>query len=211
MQPLLALAPRFSLVHVSDTPLPETNHHLPLGRGSVDLAPLAGLEVPLVLEIGGLPFSGGYGLDTDEALVASRAELMNVVQRSTLVNVVHGSVASVRRRRRHRLGDAEGVPDDAQHLLARAFLDRHEAAELEAREADATGGPQHLEAEVARGSPAGRPSCARGSARTPTRPRGSGTRTPRARARRGRAPRRSPRGRATAAPTGSTTRRGTRT
>ncbi len=76
VQPLLELAPRFSLVHVSDTPLPETNHHLPLGRGSVDLAPLAGLDVPLVLEIGGLPFSGGYGLDTDEALVASRARLV---------------------------------------------------------------------------------------------------------------------------------------
>ena len=37
--------------------------------------------MPLVLEIGGLPFSGGYGLDTDEALVASRARLVNVVQR----------------------------------------------------------------------------------------------------------------------------------
>jgi sugar phosphate isomerase/epimerase len=82
VQPLLALAPRFSLVHVSDTPLPETNHHLPLGRGTVDLTPLADLDVPLVLEIGGLPFSGGYGLDTDEALIASRAKLMNVVQPS---------------------------------------------------------------------------------------------------------------------------------
>jgi sugar phosphate isomerase/epimerase len=80
LEPLLALAPRFSLVHVSDTPLPETNHHLPLGRGGVDLSPLAGLDVPLVLEIGGLPMSGGYGLDTDEALVASRAKLVNLVQ-----------------------------------------------------------------------------------------------------------------------------------
>jgi L-ribulose-5-phosphate 3-epimerase len=77
--PLLALAPRFSLVHVSDTPLPETNHHLPLGRGTVDLSPLADLDVPLVLEIGGLPLSGGYGLDTDEALVASRARLLRLV------------------------------------------------------------------------------------------------------------------------------------
>jgi len=76
----LSLRERFTLVHVSDTPLPETNHHLPLGRGSVDLAPLAGLDVPVVLEIGGLPFSGGYGLDTDEALVASRAHLLNHVQ-----------------------------------------------------------------------------------------------------------------------------------
>ena len=60
---------RLSLVHVSDTPLPETNHHLPLGRGSVDFAVLRGLDVPLILEIGGLPISGGYGLDTDEALL----------------------------------------------------------------------------------------------------------------------------------------------
>ena len=32
----LALRERFTLVHASDTPLPETNHHLPLGRGSID-------------------------------------------------------------------------------------------------------------------------------------------------------------------------------
>jgi L-ribulose-5-phosphate 3-epimerase len=78
VEPLLALAPRLSLVHVSDTPLPDTNHHLPLGRGNVDLTPLANLDVPLVLEIGGLPFSGGYGLDTDEALVESRSKLVHL-------------------------------------------------------------------------------------------------------------------------------------
>ncbi len=72
----LALRERISLVHVSDTPLPETNHHLPLGRGSVDLAPVRRFEdIPLVLEIGGLPHSGGPGLDTDEALVESLALL----------------------------------------------------------------------------------------------------------------------------------------
>ncbi len=71
----LALRERFSLVHVSDTPLPELNHHLPLGRGSVDLAVLVGLDVPLVLEIGGLPHSGGPGFDTDEALLDSLARL----------------------------------------------------------------------------------------------------------------------------------------
>ena len=38
----LALRERITLVHVSDTPLPETNHHLPLGRGTVDFAPRAG-------------------------------------------------------------------------------------------------------------------------------------------------------------------------
>ncbi len=71
----IALRERFSLVHVSDTPLPETNHHLPLGRGSVDLGALRELEAPLILEIGGLPHSGGPGLDTDEALRDSLARL----------------------------------------------------------------------------------------------------------------------------------------
>jgi sugar phosphate isomerase/epimerase len=65
----LALRERITLVHVSDTPLPETNHHLPLGRGNVDLTPLRTFDdVPLILEIGGLPHSGGPGLDTDDAL-----------------------------------------------------------------------------------------------------------------------------------------------
>jgi len=74
----LALRERFTLVHVSDTPLPETNHHLPLGRGSVDFSVLQSIDdVPLILEIGGLPHSGGPGLDTDEALVESLAVLRN--------------------------------------------------------------------------------------------------------------------------------------
>jgi sugar phosphate isomerase/epimerase len=68
----LALRERITLVHVSDTPLPETNHHLPLGRGSVDLAPARTFDdVPVILEIGGLPHSGGPGLDTDDALLDS--------------------------------------------------------------------------------------------------------------------------------------------
>ena len=33
-----ALAPRMSMLHVSDTPLPETNYHLPIGMGNVDFA-----------------------------------------------------------------------------------------------------------------------------------------------------------------------------
>lgn len=70
---------RITLVHVSDTPLPETNHHLPLGRGSVDLEPARTFEdVPLILEIGGLPHSGGPGLDTDEALLDSLRILRGV-------------------------------------------------------------------------------------------------------------------------------------
>jgi L-ribulose-5-phosphate 3-epimerase len=70
-----ALKPRLSLVHASDTPLPATNHHLPVGQGSVDFTALRGVDVPVILEIGGQPASGGYGKDTDEALIASRAAL----------------------------------------------------------------------------------------------------------------------------------------
>jgi sugar phosphate isomerase/epimerase len=72
----LALRERFTLVHASDTPLPETNHHLPLGRGNVDFSPLRDIEdVPVILEIGGLPISGGPGFDTDEALMDSLEKL----------------------------------------------------------------------------------------------------------------------------------------
>jgi sugar phosphate isomerase/epimerase len=76
-----ALLGRATLVHLSDTPLPETNHHLPLGLGNVDLErALAALadaryDGPVVLEIGGMPRSGGYGRDTDEALIDSRRRL----------------------------------------------------------------------------------------------------------------------------------------
>ncbi len=75
----LALRERITLVHVSDTPLPETNHHLPLGRGNVDFTPVRTFaDVPLILEIGGLPQSGGPGLDTDEALRESFQRLNGV-------------------------------------------------------------------------------------------------------------------------------------
>ena len=72
------LRDRLSLVHVSDTPLPETNHHLPLGRGSVDFNVVRDLDVPLILEVGGLPISGGPGLDTDDVLLESLARLRAV-------------------------------------------------------------------------------------------------------------------------------------
>src|SRR6266850_414040 len=49
---------------------------------------------------------------------------------------------------RDRLRDAEGFLDDAEHLLARAFGDGLEAAEVEAGEADAAGRTYDLEAEV---------------------------------------------------------------
>ena len=76
----LALRERCTLVHLSDTPLPETNHHLPLGRGNVDWRVAQQFEdVPVILEIGGLPHSGGPGLDTDDALRDSLALLRDEV------------------------------------------------------------------------------------------------------------------------------------
>jgi len=73
----LAMRERWTLVHASDTPLPATNHHLPLGRGNVDFSVLRDLEdVPVILEVGGLPHSGGPGLDTDDVLADSRARLL---------------------------------------------------------------------------------------------------------------------------------------
>ena len=82
-----ALIERVSMLHVSDTPLPEVNHHLPLGMGTVDYGPVCrtlrerGFRGPAILEIGGLPKSGGYNRDTDEALIDSRRRL-------TLANAV---------------------------------------------------------------------------------------------------------------------------
>lgn len=72
------LAPRVSMLHISDTMLPAVNHHLPLGMGNLDMRPFikvleeVGFEGVGILEIGGLPASGGYGRDTDEALIDSR-------------------------------------------------------------------------------------------------------------------------------------------
>lgn len=80
------LAPRVSMLHVSDTPLPTVNWHWPLGKGSVDLVGkcqtllTAGFHGPAILEIGGLPASGGFGQDTDEALIASRQRLADAIE-----------------------------------------------------------------------------------------------------------------------------------
>ncbi|MGL4608109.1 MAG: sugar phosphate isomerase/epimerase family protein [Trueperaceae bacterium] len=71
------LISRMTMLHVADTPLPEVNHHLPLGQGTIDFRALCkslhqgGFQGPAILEIGGLPKSGGYGKDTDKALVES--------------------------------------------------------------------------------------------------------------------------------------------
>lgn len=73
-----ALLPRASMLHISDTRLPTTNEHLPLGLGTIDLAALhqnllaAEFDGPAILEIGGHPKSGGFGRDTDTALIESR-------------------------------------------------------------------------------------------------------------------------------------------
>jgi L-ribulose-5-phosphate 3-epimerase len=72
-----AFLPHVSMLHVSDTRLPETNEHLPLGMGSVDVADFCqrlragNFEGVAILEIGGLPKSGGYNRDSDAALIDS--------------------------------------------------------------------------------------------------------------------------------------------
>jgi sugar phosphate isomerase/epimerase len=71
------LTPRMSMLHISDTLLPQVNSHWPVGRGNIDFASYFQVltqyrfDGPAILEIGGLPQSGGYGQDTDEALVNS--------------------------------------------------------------------------------------------------------------------------------------------
>jgi sugar phosphate isomerase/epimerase len=83
-----SLIPRMSAVHISDTPLPEVNHHLPLGQGKIDLEAhitallKGGFTGPVILEIGGLPKSGGTGKDTDEALYDSLQRLKKAVENS---------------------------------------------------------------------------------------------------------------------------------
>lgn len=85
LQEFLAFTPRMSLLHVSDTPLPEVNHHLPVGMGTIDFrayfAELArrGYRGPAILEIGGIPKSGGFGRDTDDALRDSLERLRSVL------------------------------------------------------------------------------------------------------------------------------------
>ncbi len=75
------LAGRMQMLHVADTPLPVVNHHLPLGLGRIDFGAYfeallrGGFSGPAILEIGGLPKSGGYGRDTDAALIDSARRL----------------------------------------------------------------------------------------------------------------------------------------
>jgi len=73
----LALLHRTTMLHVSDTRLPTVNDHYPLGMGAIDFPAYCralvagGFSGPAILEIGGLPQSGGYGRDTDDALIDS--------------------------------------------------------------------------------------------------------------------------------------------
>lgn len=82
----LALTPRMSMLHVSDTPLPEVNYHFPIGQGNVDFAHYfgalrqGGFMGPAILEIGGQPKSGGFGRDTDDALLDSQRRLTTILQ-----------------------------------------------------------------------------------------------------------------------------------
>ena len=82
------LAPRMTMLHISDTPLPEVNYHLPLGMGSIDITSYCqellerGFRGPAILEIGGLPKSGGYGRDTDDALIDSYTRLRTAITTS---------------------------------------------------------------------------------------------------------------------------------
>jgi L-ribulose-5-phosphate 3-epimerase len=80
------LISRMTMLHVSDSPLPETNYHLPLGLGNIDFSNYLcdliaqGFEGSAILEIGGLPKSGGYNRDTDEALTTSKDHLHILIQ-----------------------------------------------------------------------------------------------------------------------------------
>lgn len=77
----LELAQRITMLHVSDTPVPQLNYHYPLGMGAIDFTSYCrglqdrGFAGPAILEIGGLPKSGGYGRDTDAALIDSARRL----------------------------------------------------------------------------------------------------------------------------------------
>ncbi len=75
------LIPRMQMLHISDAPADETNHHLPLGQGAIDVVTYCqalregGFCGPAILEIGGTKKSGGFGKDTDEALLDSARRL----------------------------------------------------------------------------------------------------------------------------------------
>ena len=75
------LVSRMQMLHISDAPNGQTKHHLPLGQGDVAAAAYChalregGFSGPAILEIGGTKKSGGFGKDTDEALLDSARRL----------------------------------------------------------------------------------------------------------------------------------------
>ena len=83
----MLLAQRMSMLHIADAPLPQLNCHLPLGEGTIDLPAYSqsvverGFEGVGILEIGGAPWSGGFGKDTDEALIRSRGFFRSLIER----------------------------------------------------------------------------------------------------------------------------------
>tara|TARA_Y100000588_G_scaffold291228_1_gene310242 strand:+ start:1274 stop:1450 length:177 start_codon:yes stop_codon:yes gene_type:complete len=57
-----------------------------LGQGNIDFPSYFqhlqanGFRGPAIFEIGGLPKSGGFGRDTDEALITSRSYLESILE-----------------------------------------------------------------------------------------------------------------------------------
>lgn len=85
------LAHRVSMLHISDTPLPQVNHHIPVGKGNINFASylqsllLAGFSGPAILEIGGTPWSGGFNQDSDDALIESKRVIEQAIQHASLI------------------------------------------------------------------------------------------------------------------------------
>ncbi len=85
----LSLISRMTMVHIADTRLPTVNDHYPLGMGTIDFPAYCGalrsggFAGPAILEIGGLPQSGGYGRDTDAALIDSLSRLRAAISAAT--------------------------------------------------------------------------------------------------------------------------------
>ncbi|MDQ2717923.1 MAG: aminoacyl-tRNA hydrolase [Chloroflexota bacterium] len=102
----LALASRMTMLHIADTPLPEVNYHLPLGQGAIDFTLYCqalmegGFHGPAILEIGGLLKSGGFGRDTDAALIDSAKRLREAI------NDAYGALKKLRATPEAHTGDA---------------------------------------------------------------------------------------------------------
>ncbi len=95
----LALTPRMTMLHVSDTRLPTVNDHYPLGMGAIDFPAYCravlrgGFDGPAILEIGGLPQSGGYGRDTNAALTDSLPRLRETVDATLGIPIAENAYA----------------------------------------------------------------------------------------------------------------------